>query len=121
MNSFFKTERNTHMEGKITITLVPDESGTMCEIDTNVHWGKNFEDVVGGKIHIIKGLLQAFDFSMFELTCLYDSIGNNDWPDGLPLYVGEGIIEGDRKVMLGGNYDPDKLNKEEKECPVKVN
>lgn len=109
------------MEGKITITLVPEEGGTMCKIDTNVHWGKNFEDVVGGKIHIIKGLLQAFDFSMFELTCLYDSIGNNNWPDGRPLYVGEGIIEGDRKVMLGGNYDPDKLNKEEKECLVKVN
>lgn len=100
------------MEGKITITLVPEEGGTMCEIDTNVHWGKNFEDVVGGKISIIKGLLQAFGFSMFELTCLYDSIGNNVWPDGHPLYVGEGVIEGDRKVMLGGNYDPDKLNRE---------
>ena len=51
---------------------------------------------------------------MFELACLYDSIGNNKWPDGRPLYVGEGIVEGDRKVMLDGNYDPDKLNREEK-------
>ena len=100
------------MEGKITITLVPEEGGTTCEIDTHVHLGKNFEEVVGGKISIIKGLLQSFDFSMFELTCLYDSIGNNNWPDGHPLYVGEGIFEGDRKVMLCGNYDPDKLNKE---------
>lgn len=102
------------MEGKITITLVPEEGGTMCEIDTSVRWGKNLKEVTGGKISIIKGLLQSFDFTMFELTCLYDSIGNNVWPDGQPLYVGEGIVEGDRKVMLSGNYDPDRLNKEEK-------
>ena len=101
------------MEGKITITLVPEEGGTKCEIETHVHWGENLEEVVGGKISIMKGLLQAFEFTMFELTCLYDSIRNNNWPDGRPLYVGEGIIEGDRKVMLDGNYDPDKLNKEE--------
>lgn len=101
------------MEGKIIITLVPEEGGTMCEIDTHVHWGENLEEVVGGKISIIKGLLQAFDFSMFELACLYDSIRNNNWPDGRPLYVGEGMVKGDRKVMLDDNYDPDKVNKEE--------
>ena len=100
------------MEGKITITLVPEEGGTTCKIDTNIRWGKNFEEVLGGKILLIKGLIQSLDFTMFELTCLYDSIRNNNWPDGQPLYVGEGVIEGDRKVMLDGNYDPDKLNRE---------
>ena len=100
------------MEGKITITLVPEEGGTMCEINTNVHWGKNFEEAAGGKILLIKKLIQSFDFTMFELTCLYDSIRKNNWPDGCPLYVGEGIVEGDRKVMLDGNYDPDKFNRE---------
>lgn len=100
------------MEGRIYIELTPQEDGTECEIDVDVHWGKNFEEVTGNKISIIKGLLRAFDFSMFELTCLYDSIGHNNWPDGQPLYVSEGIVEGDRKVMLYGNYDPDKYNKE---------
>lgn len=109
------------MEGRIYIGLTPQGDGTMCEIDTNVHWGKNFKEMVGVKIAVIKGLLQAFDFSMFELMCLYDSIGNNNWPDGRPLYVGEGIVEGDRKVMLDGNYDPDKLNKEVERCSLKVN
>lgn len=102
------------MEGRIYIGLTPQEGGTECEIDVDVHWGKNFEEVTGNKISVIKGLLRAFDFSMFELTCLYDSIGNNNWPDGRSLYVSEGIVEGDRKVMLNGNYDPDRFNKEEK-------
>ena len=100
------------MKGRIYIGLTPQGDVTECEIDVDVHWGENFEEVTGNKILVIKGLLQAFNFTMFELTCLYNSIEKNEWPDKSPLYVSEGIIEGDRKVMLNGNYDPDKWNKE---------
>ena len=65
------------MEDKITITLVPKEGGTMCKLDTNVYWGEDFEEVIGGKISIIKELLESMDFTLSEFVCLLSSIENN--------------------------------------------
>lgn len=104
------------MEGSIHIVLTPQKDVTECAISVDVHWGSlSFEEVTGIKISVIKALLQAFDFTIFELALLYNSIENNSWPDGELLKVGEGLIPGDRDALFYGNYSPDKVSKNNKE------